>query len=181
MALDFINQWACLRCRHRNWKTHKACKGCGLQRISELTSGVFYGRGLRNIIWDCVYPEPMSGCWLWTGSVSSGGYARTWVDGRAQNASRVIYRAIVGPIQAALELDHLCRNVNCVNPEHLEPVTHQVNTLRGVGPTARHARKTHCLRGHPYDETNTYRDRKGRRCRACANDARKHRWKELGQ
>lgn len=80
-------------------------------------------------------------------------------------AYRFAYEFLVGPIPDGLELDHLCRVRLCVNPAHLEPVTHAENNKRaGVA-------KTHCKWGHPYNEANTYRrrDRPGnRQCRVCA-------------
>jgi hypothetical protein len=75
----------------------------------------------------------------------------------------------MGAVPEGLELDHLCRVRGCVNPKHLEPVTHRENLMRGESWSAVNARKTHCPEGHPYDETNTYIDGKGRRrCRECA-------------
>lgn len=49
------------------------------------------------------------------------------------------------------DVDHLCGVTLCVNPAHLEVVTHRTNILRGNSPQAANARKTHCPRGHPYD------------------------------
>jgi hypothetical protein len=106
-----------------------------------------------------------SGCWLWR---VGDGYAQFYFEGRVQPAHRVAYELVVGPIPDGLELDHLCRNHPCVNPAHMEPVTHQVNVLRGVGITARRAQQTHCLRGHPLSGANLYmRSDGGRECRAC--------------
>ncbi len=71
-----------------------------------------------------------------------------------------------------MTLDHLCRNKACVNPEHLEPVTQKENVLRGVGPTAINAKKTHCIRGHEFNEQNTiFHPRTNyRTCRVCKNN-----------
>jgi hypothetical protein len=108
-----------------------------------------------------------NGCWEWEGSKWKG-YGRINVDGRPRGAHRVLYEAIVGPIPPGLTLDHLCRNRSCVNPDHLEPVSMRVNTLRGIGPAAIHAAQTECIHGHPFDEANTYRKRNGSRdCRTC--------------
>lgn len=108
-------------------------------------------------------------CWLWTGGVDSGGYGQFRVDSsRKIVAHRFAYESLIGAIPPGLQLDHLCRVKTCVNPEHLEPVTGRVNTLRSDGPTARHARQTHCVNDHPFDELNTYwRTPTQRECRAC--------------
>ena len=108
-------------------------------------------------------------CWTWTGYVTNLGYGRVWANGKASPAHRVVYELLVGPIPADLTIDHLCKNTRCVNPDHLEAVTMRENVIRGTGPSAVNAAKTHCMYGHPFDEANTYlrRDGRGRQCRAC--------------
>lgn len=113
--------------------------------------------------WDKIDQRP-DGCWHWTGSINGAGYGRF---GRGQYGSRIAHRltylALVGPIPDGLTLDHLCRVRHCVNPDHLDPVTHAENMRRGHWAEA-----THCANGHPWDKPNMYRDREGkRRCRAC--------------
>jgi hypothetical protein len=89
--------------------------------------------------------------------------------GLRRQAHRYAYELLVGPIASGLVLDHLCRNPGCVNPKHLEPVTDRENTRRGISSAAENAKKTHCYRGHPFDERNTYVNLKGKRaCRECA-------------
>lgn len=110
-----------------------------------------------------------SGCWEWTMSIDAQGYGRISIDGYSAYAvHRASYETFVGPIPDGLVIDHLCRNRCCCNPDHLETVTMQVNTLRGEGAGAKNARKTHCIRGHEFTEANTYRYGDGwRACRAC--------------
>lgn len=109
-----------------------------------------------------------TGCWEWTGSLNHGGYGQFTIDGVRHPAHRAAWMILVGPDGIdGLDIDHLCRNRKCVNPEHLEPTTRSVNLSRGIGGRWRTERITHCPQGHPYDEENTYRDRKGRQCRAC--------------
>lgn len=118
-------------------------------------------------------PEPNSGCWLWLAAASSLGYGY-FFDGKLKLAHRVSYEMHVGPIPDGLDLDHLCRNPSCVNPDHLEPVTRKENINRGIVAQVhrvRYAKITHCPQGHAYDEKNTYRHPKGCRiCRTCQRE-----------
>lgn len=120
------------------------------------------------------------GCWLWTGTSGAGGYGvvQIAVGSRARTtAHRLVYELLVGPIPEGKQLDHLCRVRNCVNPAHVEPVTIRENVLRGVGPSAANARKTHCPKGHPLAGDNLVtRPRGGRECRTC-HRARWHAWR----
>lgn len=112
-----------------------------------------------------------SECWRWSAYVRPNGYGQFHVECKPVYAHRFAYELLVGPIAAGMHLDHLCRNKACVNPAHLEMVTPRVNILRGFGPSARAAAKTHCLNGHPFDETNTRITPSGKRqCRICARD-----------
>lgn len=106
-------------------------------------------------------------CWVWTGGKGRGRYG-VWAPpkttGRKMGmAHRFAYESLVGPIPDGLEIDHLCQNPPCVNPSHLEPVTHEENMLRVRG------RKTHCLSGHDLSvDNNRYVRPNGRiSCRAC--------------
>lgn len=112
------------------------------------------------------------GCWEWTASRDGYGYGQVYdhASGRMMKAHRAAYEALVGPIPAGLDLDHLCRNRGCVRPDHLEPVTRGENVRRGrAGENMRS--KTHCPQGHPYDEANTRLYRGRRYCRACKSKA----------
>lgn len=71
-------------------------------------------------------------CWVWTAARHGKGYGMFSVDRKRKvRAHRFAYEMMVGPIPEGLDLDHLCRNRACVNPEHLEPVTRSVNLKRG--------------------------------------------------
>lgn len=118
--------------------------------------------------WSHVAVSEIGGCWEWMAYCNPEGYGMFGVrKGKTVRAPRFAYEDVVGPIPVGLVLDHLCRNTLCVNPSHLEPVSQRENILRGVGLPALNARKTHCLRGHPFVESNMYRTRRGRECRKC--------------
>lgn len=108
-------------------------------------------------------------CLEWTGDRWSTGYGRFSVNGKQVGVHRWLYERWVGPIPDGLVIDHLCRNIVCCNPEHLEPVTNAENVRRGVGPAAQNRLKTHCKYGHPFAGRNLGTDAFGRRiCRACS-------------
>lgn len=124
--------------------------------------------------------DPNSGCWIWAGCTENGGYGiftRSAEHGsKPIMAHRYSYEQSVGEIPEGLVIDHLCRVRCCVNPNHLEPVTHKENLNRGINAKSE---KTHCPQGHPYSGDNLYirTDNGGRECKACIK-ARGLRYKE---
>lgn len=129
------------------------------------------GLPLADRFWSKVRKGSPTECWEWQAAVQAigrKGYGVIRVAKRNILAHRLAYELTIGPIPEGLQLDHLCRNPRCVNPAHLEPVTNWENGRRGISPPAQHARATHCLLGHPFDEANTYwTPRHTRGCRTC--------------
>lgn len=104
-------------------------------------------------------------CWVWNGALTQTGYGNVALPGRrTTKAHRWVWENLVGPIPDGLELDHLCLVTLCVNPDHLEPVTPEVNRQRRWT-----ARTQWCKRGHDMrDPANLQITRRGtRQCRAC--------------
>lgn len=115
--------------------------------------------------WSKVVRAEENECLEWVGAKTHG-YGILNRSGRSKRAHRVAYELLVGKIPDGLVLDHLCRNTGCVNPDHLEPVTQQVNCLRGNARfNGRHIReRTVCPRNHPYDTFNHKGERACKRC-----------------
>lgn len=116
--------------------------------------------------------EGERGCWVWQRSLSDTGYGRIVNNGQAVGIHRLAYELAIGPIPEGLVIDHLCFTRSCINPEHLEPVTHKENTLRGSGVTAYNANRKYCVKGHAYDEENTHYHQGRRYCRICVKNTR---------
>ena len=127
----------------------------------------------RTSIEDRGYTSP---CWIWLGGKSHG-YGCIGINGSTFRLHRVSRIALVGDLTPGDEIDHLCRQTLCWNPDHLEPVSRSENMVRlnracpDLGArTTKHLRDmTHCRRGHPLSGDNLYTDPKNgfRQCRAC--------------
>lgn len=116
-----------------------------------------------------------NGCWIWQGQRHKKphgdyGYLHIEWNGvhKTHRAHRLAYEVFVGPIPEGLEIDHLCRNTLCMNPEHLEPVTHTENMRRRLD-----INKSYCVNGHEFSPENTYINTRGRKeCRTCKKASR---------
>lgn len=119
-------------------------------------------------------------CWIWKGAKKKGRerkskfsyYGAFGLQGKTLSAHVVSYRIFKDTIPEGKEIDHLCRNTLCVNPAHLEAVTHSENCKRGLAGEHRKReclKITHCPKGHEYNAKNTYINKRGyRSCNICA-------------
>ena len=132
--------------------------------------------------WARVNKNGPGGCWEWTGT--KRGYAIIHYPpiGRNIGVHRLAKIFSGADVPDHLVCDHLCRNPKCVNPDHIEMVTHRVNSLRGTSPSAACAARTHCAKGHEYTADNTWmrptdnrRNHSNRVCRICSR-ASTNRW-----
>lgn len=122
---------------------------------------------LRDRVWK--YVTKTDTCWLWVGAKDGGRYGIIRVAGKNIKAHRATYEILLGKIPDGLTVDHLCRNRECVNPDHMELVTNKENILRGTAPSAMFAKRSTCNHGHPFSLENTGRRKNpsGRVCREC--------------
>lgn len=159
--------------------------GCGRTTNVPLTNnakrGMFKGQPRRFISGHNpqVPPKPLldriieklevGDCWVFMGARSAGNYGQIRRGNGASTgyAHRLLYELLVGPVDVKLDLDHLCRNRPCCNPDHLEPVTRAVNHARGTQGMA--PLKAACINGHPFTVDNTVFNGGKRACRICRN------------
>jgi hypothetical protein len=129
-------------------------------------------------------------CWPWLRSRFKSGYGKVWWQGKVRRAHRVALELTYGPIPSGINVCHWCDNPICCRPHHLFTARAALNMAdkmrKGRGRSLKgaehpNARKTHCPRGHPYDEANTYRHPVSgrRRCRACRNERNRQRRKHV--
>lgn len=118
------------------------------------------------------YASIVNGCWVWSRSRGGGGYGKVRWNHRQWLVHRVAWTLIFGPIPKGKQVLHKCDNPPCFNPTHLFLGTQKENIAdmmaKGHGSAAARRSLERCLRGHPYDESNTYWTPDGhRQCRVC--------------
>lgn len=124
-----------------------------------------------------VFKNPDTKCWEWLNAANTQGYGRFYYGNFTEKAHRFSYELKYGKITDGLQIDHLCRNRMCVNPDHLESVTLNVNVMRGMGVCAQNARKNHCPYGHEYSKIKVESGKFRRICRICKDNHRK-KWRK---
>lgn len=119
-----------------------------------------------------VFPEPNTGCFLCTLNNNQDGYARLKLGGHTIGAHRIAYELRFGSVAPGLEIDHLCRQPCCVNPDHMELVSPSDNKRRRWRDF-RKANGGKCPHGHDLSGDNLYLRQTGQHsCRECARASR---------
>ena len=149
--------------------------------LSQPTPTELHDARIPQRFWQHVTPH--GECWLWAAGTGNDGYGKFYYRGRTWRAHRFAFTQINGDVPSSLVIDHLCRTILCVRPEHLEAVTPWENTLRSDNIVALNVRKTHCPHGHPYDGDNLRIKKTARGvqrlCRECGRIAARARNKAI--
>lgn len=181
-SLDLVEWWSTWSCsRHSLLVQYRLQERLSYMKhnayIPTKTIGIvsmpFTYKSLEERFWPKVEKTPI-GCWNWLASLNGHGYGQFHLSNSQNIAAHIFaYRLVKGNIPKGLELDHLCRNRKCVNPDHLEPVTRKENLIRGKTLVAQNLKRTHCPKGHPYSDENltNWEKKQGKRsCKTCKNE-----------
>jgi hypothetical protein len=137
-------------------------------------------KSASELFWPRVETGWTDQCWEWTGPTLKNGYGQFGSGknrGMSTLAHRASYTMIKGDPGDDMQVDRLCHNKACVNPQHLEAVTPQINTQRarsdGLIGECRNGNqgKTRCPEDHPYSGENLIIRRGKRHCRECGRKA----------
>lgn len=128
-------------------------------------------RSLKDRISHKSIPVPESGCWIWLGAKQTNGYGHLGYMGKTYLAHRISYQEHVGAIPEKMVLDHICHVRDCVNPDHLRPVTNAQNLLaeNSLSISAICARKEVC----PKCKGDYTKVKVGRVCVPCRRERQK--------
>lgn len=148
-----------------------------------ITVGLFQVPGTNDTFARRVFAhvDAAGDCWEWRGAKTNGyGVINRGGGGDAGNeqAHRAVWQMLVGEIKDDLQLDHLCRNRGCVNPDHLEPVTAEENKRRGFSSAALYGRRKTCEFSHPLDGIRRRGDYTYRYCITCDRVQQRRRYHE---
>lgn len=135
-----------------------------MMRVGSLFAGRGPGGKTAPPIADLI--DAKGDCWEWLGRIERNGYGRTYYQNRRWGVHRLVWTLLVGEIPDGMQVDHLCCNRSCVNPDHLRVVTQRENNDSSGSITTRNRRKTHCPSGHPLDKT--WKRPNGRFMRYCS-------------
>lgn len=168
-----------INCRSKKWIKGvplKYVKGHCPGRIPQPASNRFWEKVNKNGPVP-EYRTDLGSCWLWIGALNDAGYGVFYLKpGKSVLAHNFSYWEIKGRIQHGLIPDHLCRVHNCINPDHLEPVTYRENAIRGTGCIAVNAKKDRCASGHPLVPVHWKNTVTKRYCPICTKDRRRRRY-----
>lgn len=106
-------------------------------------------------------------CWEWLGSDNGTEYGKFWLNNETKYAHRISYFLAYGNIEDGYQIDHLCKNRKCVNPNHLEKVTVKINNNRGNSFSGKRIKRTHCSKGHLLSDDNLCENYLARGLRVC--------------
>lgn len=124
----------------KKWAKRRACRALNCRRLSQ---GAAQNQPVMPRIMEDVYPDPMSGCWLWAGKINNQKYGLISYNGKYRLIHRIVFEHYNGLIPDGLIVRHRCDNTYCVSPEHLLVGTPKDNTQDAIS----RGRAPHLVKG----------------------------------
>lgn len=169
-----IARGRCVRCYQR-WRTANRDAKIGFQQ-----RGADPAERFRDKI-----VVQADGCHMWTACTNKYGYGVFQIKPRLSIQAHIYAWMLAHDGERppkGTQLDHMCHDPDvctlgndcphrrCVRLDHLAVATPQENTLRSNAASTLNRAKTHCPRGHEYNDVNTCYSGGRRKCRVCARE-----------
>lgn len=76
-------------------------------------------KSIEDRLLEKIFINPQTGCWEWLAAKDGKGYGKMGINGKHQQAHRLMYELKYGKIPKGMFACHTCDNKSCCNPDHI--------------------------------------------------------------